>query len=94
MMVAVQTMHAVTFAIFYITALRSLQALIPDEYRSSGQAVFAVVWSGMAGLIAGTLGGWLYDSFGLSYVFRTGAVFALVSAFGFLTAHLRRSRSL
>jgi PPP family 3-phenylpropionic acid transporter len=66
MMVALQAMHSVSFAIFYITALRSLQALIPDEYRSSGQAVFAVVWSGLAGLIAGTLGGWLYDAAGLA----------------------------
>jgi PPP family 3-phenylpropionic acid transporter len=91
MMVALQMMHSVTFAIFYITALRCVQALIPDEYRSSGQAVFAVVWSGIAGLTAGTLGGWLYDAFGLSSVFRTGALFALVGALGFLFVHLRRA---
>jgi MFS transporter, PPP family, 3-phenylpropionic acid transporter len=91
MMVALQMMHSVTFAIFYITALRCVQALIPDEYRSSGQAVFAVVWSGIAGLTAGTLGGWLYDAFGLSSVFRTGALFALVGALGFLFVHLRRT---
>ncbi|OXS57985.1 MFS transporter [Cohnella sp. CIP 111063] len=90
MMVALQMTHAITFAIFYITALRGLQALIPDEYRSSGQAVFAVVWSGLAGVIAGTLGGWLYDSFGLSRVFQTGAVFALIGMIGFLIAHVRR----
>ncbi|RED64161.1 MFS transporter [Cohnella lupini] len=90
MMVALQMMHAVTFAIFYITALRCLQGLIPDEYRSSSQAVFAVVWSGLAGLIAGTLGGWLYDALGLAYVFRVGALFALAGAIGFLLVHLRR----
>jgi MFS transporter, PPP family, 3-phenylpropionic acid transporter len=91
MMVALQTMHSVTFAIFYITALRYLQTLIPDEYRASGLAVFAVVWSGVAGLIAGTLGGWLYDALGLAIVFRTGAAFALIGAFGFLFVHLRRA---
>lgn len=93
MMVVIQVMHSVTFAIFYITALRCLQALIPDEYRSSAQAVFAVVWSGIAGLIAGTLGGWLYDVAGLAVVFRTGAIFALIGAFGFLYVHLRRSNA-
>jgi PPP family 3-phenylpropionic acid transporter len=86
MMVGLQMMHAVTFAIFYITALRCLQGLIPDEYRSSSQAVFAVVWSGLAG----TLGGWLYDAFGLSYVFRTGSVFALIGTLGFLLVHFRQ----
>ncbi|MFC4599966.1 MFS transporter [Cohnella hongkongensis] len=90
MMVALQMMHSVTFAIFYITALRGLQSLIPDEYRSSGQAVFAVVWTGLAGVIAGTLGGWLYDSFGLSSVFQFGAAFALIGMIGFLLAHLGR----
>ncbi|BBI32585.1 MFS transporter [Cohnella abietis] len=91
MMACLQMMHALTFAIFYITALRYLQVLIPDEYRSSSQAVFAVVWSGLAGLIAGTLGGYLYDAMGLAYVFRTGALFALVGACGFLFTHLRRA---
>jgi len=90
MMVVVQTMHCITFAIFYLTALRYLQALIPDEYRSSGQAVFAVVWSGLAGLIAGTLGGGIYDSLGLATVFQTGALFALIGGCGFLFAHFSR----
>ncbi len=93
MMVVLQTMHSITFAIFYITALRYLQVLIPDEYRSSGLAVFAVVWAGLAGLLAGTLGGWLYDAQGLASVFRTGAIFALIGAFGFLFVHLRRAIS-
>jgi PPP family 3-phenylpropionic acid transporter len=93
MMVAIQAMHSVSFAIYYITALRYMQALIPDEYRSSGQAVFAVVWSGLAGLIAGTLGGWLYDAAGLATVFRAGAAFALIGAFGFLYVHMRRTNT-
>ncbi|WP_082034031.1 MFS transporter [Cohnella kolymensis] len=89
MMVALQAMHSVTFAIFYITALRFLQTLIPDEFRSSGQALFAMVWTGVAGVIAGTVGGALYDSLGLAYVFRTGAVFALAAMCGFLYLYFR-----
>jgi PPP family 3-phenylpropionic acid transporter len=94
MMVALQAMHPVTFAIYYITALRCMQAIIPDEYRSSGQAVFAVVSAGIAGLFAGTLGGWLYDAFGQASVFRIGALFALIGALGFLYMHrLRQANS-
>ncbi|MDB4866653.1 MAG: transporter [Cohnella sp.] len=89
--VLIQTMHSVTFGIFYITALRYLQTLIPDEYRSSGQAMFAVVWSGFAGLLAGILGGWMYDSYGLAAIFRLGAVFALTACAGFLLFHYRRT---
>ncbi|MFC5700445.1 MFS transporter [Cohnella faecalis] len=92
MFVALQMMHSVTFGIFYITALRYLLTLVPDEYRSSGQALFTVVWSGIAGLVAGLLGGWLYDSAGLSFVYRIGACTALVSAIGFLYSHISPSR--
>lgn len=89
--VGIQAMHSVTFGIFYITALRCMQGLIPDEYRSSGQAMFAMVYTGAAGVIAGLLGGWLYDAYGLTVLFRTGAGFALAGCAGFLMFHLRRS---
>ncbi|MBB6729377.1 MFS transporter [Cohnella zeiphila] len=90
--VLLQLMHCVTFAIYYITALRYLQAIVPDEFRSSGQALFGMVWTGLAGLIAGTAGGALYDAFGLSVVYRIGSAFALAAAVGFLAAHFRRQR--
>jgi PPP family 3-phenylpropionic acid transporter len=88
--VLVQLMHSVTFGIYYITALRYLQSIVPDEYRASGQALFAVVWTGISGLAAGTIGGWIYDAFGLSPVFKTAAMFALAAAVGFLAVHFRR----
>ncbi|WP_035157764.1 MFS transporter [Cohnella thermotolerans] len=89
--VFLQMMHSVTFGIYYITALRYLQSVVPDEFRSSGQALFGMVWTGLAGLIAGTLGGWLFDAYGLSVVFRFGSMFALAAAVGFLIVHFRRS---
>ncbi|MBB6633979.1 MFS transporter [Cohnella thailandensis] len=91
--VAIQTMHSVTFGIYYITALRYLQSIVPDEYRSSGQALFGMVWTGLAGLIAGTLGGWLYDAYDHAAVFRLGGVFAFMAVVGFLAVHLRRSKA-
>jgi PPP family 3-phenylpropionic acid transporter len=91
--VAIQTMHSVTFGIFYVTALRFMQSMVPDEYRSSSQALFAVVWSGLAGLLAGTLGGWLYDAYGLPVLYRTGAAFALTACAGFLVFHSMRQSS-
>ncbi|MBB6674299.1 MFS transporter [Cohnella nanjingensis] len=89
--VVIQTMHSVTFGIYYITALRYLQSIITDDFRSSGQALFGVVWTGIAGLIAGTMGGWLYDAFGFAAVFRLGSGFALAAAVGFLFVHFRRA---
>ncbi|RUS47724.1 MFS transporter [Cohnella sp. AR92] len=90
--VCIQMMHSITFGIYYITALRFLQIIVPDEYRSSGQALFGMVWTGLAGLIAGTLGGWLYDAYDYSAVFRLGGAFALTAVIGFMFVHFRRSR--
>jgi len=89
--VLLQAMHSVTFGIYYITALRYLQGIVPDEYRSSGQALFGMVWTGLAGIVAGTAGGALYDAFGLGVVYRLGAAFALAATAGFLAVHFRRT---
>lgn len=62
--IGVQLLHSLTFGVFLITANRYLSQIIPDEYRSSGQAIFAVAWSSIAGLISGTIGGWIYDAAG------------------------------
>jgi len=88
--VAIQMLHSVSYGIFYITALRCLQSMIPEEYRSSGQAMFAVAWTGIAGVIAGMLGGWLFDAYGLAVLFRVGSFFALAGGTWFLFFHLRR----
>ncbi|WEK55400.1 MAG: MFS transporter [Candidatus Cohnella colombiensis] len=93
MMVALQCMHIVTFAIFYITALRVLMNMIPEQYRASGQALYAVVWSGLSGVAAGVFGGRLIDIAGFSYAYRLGALFALLGTIGFLYLHFRRSET-
>jgi PPP family 3-phenylpropionic acid transporter len=86
--VFVQILHSATFGIFLFTAIRYIGQLVPDEYRSSGQAIFAVTWSSAAGLISGTLGGWLFDLWGGGNLYLCGAGLALLSAFGFLGTHL------
>lgn len=83
-----QLMHSVSFGIYFSTALRYLSNLIPDEYRSSGQAVYAVVWSGLAGLISGTVGGFIFEHYGRSAFYQIGAALALLSAILFLSKHL------
>ncbi|SFE97906.1 MFS transporter, PPP family, 3-phenylpropionic acid transporter [Paenibacillus catalpae] len=88
LVLSTQLMHSVSFGIYFSTALRYLSQLIPDEYRSSGQAVYAVVWSGLAGLISGTLGGYFFEHFGRSSFYQMGAALALLSAVLFLCKHL------
>lgn len=85
--IATQAMHSISFGIYFSTALRYLSQLIPDEYRASGQAVYAVVWTGLAGVISGMFGGYIYEHFGREVFFRMGAGFALVAAAAFFTRY-------
>lgn len=86
--IGVQLLHSLTFGVFLITANRYLSQIIPDEYRSSGQAIFAVAWSSIAGLISGTLGGWIYDATGGSTVYVIAGCLSIVATIGFLGTHL------
>ncbi|MCY9664097.1 MFS transporter [Paenibacillus alginolyticus] len=89
--IGVQLLHSLTFGIFLFTANRYISQIIPDEYRSSGQAIFAVAWSSIAGLISGTLGGWIFDLAGGSTVYIIAACLSIVAAIGFLGTHIFQS---
>jgi PPP family 3-phenylpropionic acid transporter len=60
---AAQLMHSVTFGIAYITAIRYLADLVPSAYRASGQALFAITFSGASGIVSGIAGGWLFATY-------------------------------
>ncbi|MBM7565455.1 MFS transporter [Paenibacillus sacheonensis] len=85
--IPIQAMHSVTFGIYFVTALRYLTSIIPDEYRSSGQAAYAVIWSGFAGVISGTAGGAVYEAYGKPAFFQLAMALALIASAAFLIKH-------
>ena len=90
--IPLQLMHSCSFGIFLVTALRYMQQLIPDEYRATGQALYSVVWSCLAGLASGVAGGFLFDAWGGAAMYRAASAAALLSAVGFLAASVRERR--
>ncbi|WP_219836050.1 MFS transporter [Paenibacillus sp. R14(2021)] len=85
--IPIQAMHSITFGIYFVTALRYLTSIIPDEYRSSGQAIYAVVWSGFAGVVSGTVGGPIFEHFGKTAFFQLAMALALIASASFLIKH-------
>ncbi|MBW7476121.1 MFS transporter [Paenibacillus oenotherae] len=85
--IPIQAMHSITFGIYFITALRYISTIIPDEYRASGQAVYAVVFVGFSGLISGLVGGSVYEHFGKATFFQLAMLLALTASAGFLAKH-------
>ncbi|WP_308638726.1 MFS transporter [Paenibacillus silvisoli] len=87
--IPIQAMHSITFGIYMVTALRYLSRIIPDEFRSSGQAVYAIVWSGIAGAISGTAGGAVYEHFGKTAFFHLATALALIASAAFWFKYYR-----
>ncbi|MBN3522818.1 MFS transporter [Paenibacillus apiarius] len=87
--VSTQLMHSVSFGIFYFVAVRYISRIIPDEYRSTGLALYTIVWSSIAGLLSGTLGGVLLEAYGKDTVYRVGAIFAVAACLGFIMLALQ-----
>lgn len=85
-----QASHSITFAVFWIVAVQYVDRLVPPHLRSTGQSLLAAVFLGLAGLVGGLVGGWLYDqSGGMSmYMFAVGL--SVVSSVLLLFTHLRR----
>ncbi|MBP2001855.1 PPP family 3-phenylpropionic acid transporter [Paenibacillus shirakamiensis] len=78
-----QCMHAITLGGFYYVGTQITTLLLPRPFRSSGQAVLTLGWGGVSGVIAGLLGGWLYQTFGGVTMYKAGFTFAFIGMLGF-----------
>lgn len=88
--VALQLMQGFTFVIFYTAAIQYLYKIVPDEWKSTGQTVLAVLFFGISGMVGSLLGGWVLDRLG------TSSLFLMMSALSFaslLFSLFLRSRS-
>jgi PPP family 3-phenylpropionic acid transporter len=89
-----QLMHSVTFGIFYITAIRYISSKLPDEYRSSGQAIFTITFSGVASITSGFLGGWIYEFGSGRLLYSTISICSLLACMMFLILQNRETKLL
>jgi PPP family 3-phenylpropionic acid transporter len=66
----IQLLHSITFGGYYYIGTQLTSHLVPGEYRSSGQAVYGLTWGGISGIVAGVLGGWMFENLGASVLYR------------------------
>jgi len=81
--VLIQLIHCATFGVYYYVGTQLTSLLIPAEYRSSGQAVYGLTWGGVSGILAGTVGGWMFEELGPQEMYRICAGVTLVGAAAF-----------
>ncbi|TBL81287.1 MFS transporter [Paenibacillus thalictri] len=85
---AIQAMHSLSFGIFMPTVLRYISQAVPDQYRASGQALYAVIWTGLGGLISGAVGGGIYQLLGPHMLYASSALLAFIAMLGFWGLHI------
>lgn len=85
---AVQSLHSITFGVFYVTAVRYITRIIPWQYRATGMALFIIFWSSVSGLLSGAFGGLLFEAAGRPAFYQLAALLALIAGLGFLYRHL------
>ncbi|WP_342415803.1 MFS transporter [Paenibacillus sp. FSL R10-2782] len=81
--VFIQALHCVTFGGYFYVGTQLTVLFTPIAYRSSGQAVYTLTWSGISGIVAGFAGGWLFQNFGGEMMYNAGVFFALLGFVGF-----------
>lgn len=95
-LIALQLTHSVTFAVFWIVAVQYAVRLVPEELRSTGQAMLAAVFLGLAGITGGFVGGYIKDLWGGQAMYGFGACLTAIAAVLLLGTHAvsRKERSL
>ncbi len=89
LIVCYQLFQGVTFVLFYTAAIQYLYSIVPDEWKSTGQTVLAVLFFGVSGVFGSVVGGWLMDTFGGSVLYLC---MALLSSAGIGWSFLVRSK--
>lgn len=79
----IQVLHCITFGGFFYVGTQLTMLLVPKAYRSSGQALYTLTWSGISGILGGILGGWMYQNLGVQTMYQSGALLALFGTIGF-----------
>ncbi|MDF2716303.1 MAG: metabolite transporter [Paenibacillus sp.] len=79
----IQMSHCLTFGCYYYFGTQLTARLVPAQYRASGQAVYALTWNGLSGILAGLIGGWLFQEMGPRFLYTGGAIVSVAGSFGF-----------
>lgn len=87
-----QATHMITFAVFWLVAVHYVDRMVPEELRSTGQAMLSAVFLGVAGITGGYVGGLIKDTWGGEDMYFFGAVLTAVAAVLLLFTHLRNGR--
>lgn len=68
--ILLQSLHGITFGVFYLCAFQFVTKLIPEEFRATGQLVFISAFFGLSGIIGSLGGGFILDLAGGAALYK------------------------
>ncbi|MBP1963468.1 MFS transporter [Paenibacillus aceris] len=93
-LIGLQVTQMLTFAVLWIVAVQYVVRLLPEQFGSTGQSILAMVFMGLAGIIGGSIGGWLSEQWGGASMYVFATVMSAIAAVMFLgTQAVMRGRS-
>lgn len=77
-MLIAQLMHAATFGLYHVTAIRLIHQLFTGRHQGKGQALYSSLSYGAGGAVGALYSGFAWDYLGRGSVFALSVVFALL----------------
>lgn len=71
-----QLFHSITFALFHVTAVNYISKIVGEEFRATGQNLYASTIS-ISTVFSSLIGGMIYDNYGGSTLYILGSVISL-----------------
>lgn len=84
MLLIIQVLHGICFAVVFLGALEYLYKVIPEELQATGHMVFVGISFGITGIVGSSLGGIVFENFGGSTLYLLLAGSSLLGLIGFL----------
>ncbi|MCJ8010301.1 MFS transporter [Paenibacillus sp. KQZ6P-2] len=92
-LLALQAGAAITFAVFWITAMHYVARILPPQLGATGFSLLSMVYLGLAGMTGGVVGGKLADLYGGARMYLFATIVSLLGGLLFLaTEAISRKR--
>ncbi|NIK13018.1 MFS transporter [Alkalibacillus almallahensis] len=86
--ISLQFMHGLTFAVMYLTAFDYITRLIPKVVQGTGHLMFHTVFFGVSGIIGSLMGGSIIDYYDANMLYTILGFLALVGTVSLSIFHL------
>jgi PPP family 3-phenylpropionic acid transporter len=74
-----QLLHGITFAAFYLSSMAILDEMAPASLRATSQGMYSALTFGLGSFLGGLGSGFLFDQFGMAFLFRVSSLLALIA---------------